>query len=243
MSFDPSGDPPALIACAHGTSSPTGAASVAALVSAVRDRLAPTPVLDAFVDVQSPTPSQALHDHPSAVIVPLLLSPGYHVHVDLAEAAETRPGTIVTAAMGPSSAVTEVLVQRLAELDPPLGTDDVLVLAAAGSSDDRAVAATAAQAQELARALALPDDAVHVGYARASQPALPALLTELRTRYAGQRIVLSAYLLAEGHFLDYLHGLDADVVAAPLLRPECQPPTPLVELIVQHYRDASAHRV
>ena len=73
-------------------------------------------VEDAFVDVQQPDVSSVLDrlgDVHAAVVVPLLLSAGYHVHVDLAREIEklilgahpeTR-GTPMTSARRPRSSL------------------------------------------------------------------------------------------------------------------------------------------
>ena len=77
----------ALVACSHGTRSPVGRAAVASLVSAVR-AASSAPVLDAFVDVHGPYVADVVASvSGGAVVVPLLLAPGYHVRVDIARAA------------------------------------------------------------------------------------------------------------------------------------------------------------
>jgi len=68
----------------------------------------PVEVVGCHVDVEQPDVPSALGDAARAgradraVVVPLLLSAGYHVYVDLAEAAAAAPlPTAVTAALGP----------------------------------------------------------------------------------------------------------------------------------------------
>ena len=108
---------PALVACSHGTRSAAGAAAVAALVSAVRDRLASVEVVDAFVDVQSPSLGDVLGHvgRREAVVVPLLLSAGYHVHHDIADAVAQQGSHRATAPLGPQPALLEILHERLIE--------------------------------------------------------------------------------------------------------------------------------
>ena len=92
-------DAPALIACSHGTASPPGQAAVAALVAAVATARPDLEVHEAFVDVQQPDPAAVLATLPPdrrARLVPLLLSAGYHVFVDLSDIAADRAGTAVT---------------------------------------------------------------------------------------------------------------------------------------------------
>ena len=76
---------PALVVCAHGTRNRSGAAVVDALVAEVADRRPALTVRAAYLDVQQPdlaTVLTGLGDAPT-VVVPLLLSAGFHVHVDI----------------------------------------------------------------------------------------------------------------------------------------------------------------
>ena len=74
-----------LVAVSHGTADPAGQARVQALVDAVAARIT-VPVSLAHVDVQQPEIGAvlaSLAEPADAVVVPLLLTAGYHVHVDL----------------------------------------------------------------------------------------------------------------------------------------------------------------
>ncbi|WP_241975781.1 MULTISPECIES: sirohydrochlorin chelatase [Cryobacterium] len=85
---------PALVGIAHGTSSPAGQAAVAGLMRAVAKAHPDLTVTLGFVDVQHPDTPETLAALPAglpAVVVPLLLSAGYHVHVDLTEAVDAGP--------------------------------------------------------------------------------------------------------------------------------------------------------
>jgi len=78
---------PILIACAHGTSSPHGAAEVNALRDGIAGLRPGLDVREAYVDVQDPDLPAVVAGLPAgvtAVVVPLLLSVGYHVKVDIA---------------------------------------------------------------------------------------------------------------------------------------------------------------
>jgi hypothetical protein len=130
---------PIMIACAHGTSNTQGAAEVNALrdgIAALRPGL---DVREAYVDVQQPDLVDVVAGLPageSAVVVPLLLSVGYHVKVDIARAVKSRPGSAAAAPLGPDPRLAALLDQRLREAGV---TDrDVIVLAAAGSSNPKA---------------------------------------------------------------------------------------------------------
>jgi sirohydrochlorin ferrochelatase len=219
-----------VFAASHGTSSPTGQASVARLVEAVGTRLS-APVVRCHVDVEQPSVPSALAAAPSgtrAIVVPLLLSAGYHVYVDLAEAADESPvGTEVAAALGPDARLAEVLARRLAEAGWLPGSP--VVLAAAGSSDERAVVDCRRAGELLAERLGVP---VSVGFLSAAEPALPEAVAAARAAAAGAPVYVSPYLLAPGYFLDLVDAAGADVVAAPLLTPESTPPE-LVEIVAE----------
>src|SRR6478735_4688167 len=89
---------PVLVAVAHGTSSAAGRSAIGSLVAAVAARRPDLTVRAAFVDVQPPDPAavlSSLHDDAPARLVPLLLSAGYHVYVDLAGAAGSSQASAV----------------------------------------------------------------------------------------------------------------------------------------------------
>jgi len=209
---------PVLVACAHGTRNATGRRLIAELALTAR-RLRPGLVTTAaFVDVQPPTvvgvvAGLAEEDRP-AVVVPLLLSGGYHVHVDIAGAVAAHPSAVAARPLGPDERLVEVLHDRLlaAGADPqdPL---TAVVVAAAGSSDERAVADVEDTADLLQRRWTGP---VTTGYGSAASPRVPDAVAAAR-RGGAERVVVAAYLLAPGHFADKLAGAGADAVTAPLL--------------------------
>ncbi|TFV65595.1 UNVERIFIED_ORG: sirohydrochlorin chelatase [Bacillus sp. AZ43] len=207
-----------LVACAHGTRSPTGRRLVAELALAARARRPGLVTTAAFVDVQPPTVVDVVAglaaEGRAAVVVPLLLSGGYHVHVDIAGAVAGAEGTVAARPLGPDPRLVEVLHERLVQsgADPrdPL---TAVVLAAAGSSDPRSVADVEDTADLLQRSWAGP---VTTGYGSAAQPAVPDAVTAAR-RGGAERVVVASYLLAPGHFHDKLARAGADAVTAPLL--------------------------
>ncbi len=232
---------PALVAASHGTSSVDGRAAVASLVDAVRQSSPRVVVEDAFVDVQQPDVASVLdrlgaaHD---AVVVPLLLSAGYHVHVDLAR--EVRQGSgapVLGAALGPDDRLVEVLADRLAEAG--LRGDDRVVLAAAGSSDTRAVDDCRIVGRRLAARLGRP---VAVGFLSAARPSLADAIARTRATHPVSRVVVSSYLLAPGYFHDLAAAAGGDVTSAPILRPEGAPAPALVDLVLDRYGEAALSR-
>ena len=129
--------------------------------------------------------------------------------------------------------LTSMLAARLRRLSRPLGPDDVVVLAAAGSSHRGSDRATREVAHQLSGRLGRT---VHVGYGAVCAPRLDELVAGLRTSHRGRRIVAASYLLAPGHFHDRVLACGADEVTAPLLDGETPDPR-LVELVVRRFLD------
>ncbi len=223
---------PTLVAVSHGTSSPGGQAAVAGLVDAVRHRLPDVDVRDAFVDVQEPTPDTVLDSSAGpAVVVPLLLAPGFHVHVDIARAVASRSATAAPV-LGPADTITAILLDRLDAVG--LDADDAVVLGVAGSSDVRAHQSVDRAAARLAMRLGRE---VRVGHLGGTGRPLGDVVAEAGV--SGRRVVVATYLLAPGHFADLLHGCAAGVVTAPLLD-DGPPDRRLVQLVVDRYEQAAA---
>ncbi|HUZ23036.1 MAG TPA: sirohydrochlorin chelatase [Streptosporangiaceae bacterium] len=219
---------PTLLAVAHGSKDPAAQETVGVLARQIR-RLAP--VLDvrvAFVQHAEP----ALPDVLSAagantVIVPLLLSTGYHLRTDIARAA-SEVGARVADQLGPDLLLVTALAGRLTQAGVPDGTP--VVLAAGGSSDPAAEADIQAQAALLAERLAVP---VVPAYASAGRPRVPEAVADLRER-TGQPVAVATYLLAPGHFHDQLQHAGARWVTAPLGGHPA-----MAGLVIDRYRTAS----
>jgi len=212
------GTAPVLVACAHGTRNPTGRRLIAELALAARTLRPGLVTTAAFVDVQPPTVIDVVAslsaEGRAAVVVPLLLSGGYHVHVDIAGAVANAEAAVAARPLGPDPRLVDVLRDRLVQA----GADSdhrgtAVVLAAAGSSDVRAVADVGSTAALLQRSWAGP---VTTGYGSAARPTVPDAVAAAR-RAGAERVVVAAYLLAPGHFHDKLAGAGADAVTAPLL--------------------------
>lgn len=225
---------PVLVACAHGTRSPTGRRLIAELALAARDLRPGLATTAAFVDVQPPTVADVVAglsaEGRPAVVVPLLLSGGYHVHVDIAGAVGGADSAVAARPLGPDPRLVDVLRDRLVQA----GTDPgdprtAVVLAAAGSSDVRAVADVERTAALLQRSWAGP---VTTGYGSAATPAVPDAVEAAR-RAGADRVVVAAYLLAPGHFHDKLAAAGADAVTSPLL------PDPRIATVLLDRYDAA----
>jgi len=235
---------PTLLAVAHGSRHPAAAATITALVRQV-ERLAP--VLDiqvAFVQHAEPTLADALDAAgQDLVIVPLLLSTGYHLTTDIrgavtanetaSAAGVTGPRGTVLRVAGPDATPPRVAAPPGAgpRVAGPLGPDQLLVtalstrLAEAGAPPGTPVVLAAAgssdplaAAQVAAQAALLADDLgvpVVPAFAAAGRPTVPEAVAGLRASTEGP-VAVATYLLAPGQFHDRLAESGADWVTEPL---------------------------
>ena len=216
---------PRLLLAAHGTESGAGSRTLAAF----RDALASArPTLDVslcFLDVARPSLADALdatRDAPT-VVVPLLLSTGYHVESDIPAVVDGRPAVRVTAHLGPDPLVIEAVADRLPP--SPAGT---VALVGVGSSRPAAAAELRTAAALLAERLALPVTAL----------TLAADVTDALRALPGD-VAVASYLLAEGRFSDRL-AEQARAAGAVAVAPPLGAHPALVRLVLSRY-DA-AHR-
>lgn len=202
---------------AHGTRNPHGVKMIGDLAAAMAGTLDET-VRVAFVDVLDPMPDEVLRtlrDEP-VVVVPALLSSGYHVRRDVPRyvAAAGHPAVTVTRALGPAAELARVMLDRLVEAGWRPG--DHVVFAAAGTRDRHGQRELEAAAAMLS---ALLGGRATIAFAAASTgcgyPSVPEAVYRAR-RAGAQRVAVASYLLAEGLFQDRLREAGADLVAAPL---------------------------
>ena len=223
---------PILVACAHGTSNPDGKAAIRRVVDELRAARPGVTVLEAYVDVHGPELPEVVAGLPAgapAVVVPLLLSVGYHVKVDIGRAVKSRERTTAAAPLGPDPRLARVLAERLGQVG--LGPDDAVVLAAAGSSNP----AAADDVENLADMLRhIVPNRILAAYGASAEPSVPDAVAELRAEEVG-RIVVASYLLAPGYFHDQLAKAGADAVAPPLL-----PAPEIAEIAVERFDAALA---
>jgi sirohydrochlorin ferrochelatase len=228
---------PALVACAHGTRAPAGRRTMALLRLDVARARPGLDVVAAHLDVHKPALDDVVHRLATArrpmVVVPLLLSSGYHVRVDIGRAAEKAAGFAVpAAALGPEPVLLDVLQQRLAECGAR--PDDAIVMAAAGSSDPRATADVEQVASWLGEARGVP---VTPAYLAAASPTVPDAVAAARRAYPGRGVTIATYLLAPGLFSARLDAAGADRVAAPLA-----PHPSLAGLVLRRFDEAREAR-
>ncbi|MET0931292.1 MAG: CbiX/SirB N-terminal domain-containing protein [Aeromicrobium sp.] len=220
-----------LVATSHGTDVPAARLAIKALVEAVQEAAPHVDVHEAFVDVQMPRVDTVvdLVDGP-AVIVPLLLAPGFHVRVDIRGAAE-RPWVTAASTLGPDDRLTATLLRRLAEAGAT--HDDVVVLGASGSTDTDALDSIDVAARMLGDAWGTPVEAGHVGGS-----GVPIADVVRRAAATGRRVVVASYLVAPGYFFDRLGASGADVVTRPLLDGTQADPD-LVSLVLDRFAEAA----
>jgi len=230
---------PVLIACAHGTRNAEGQAAIRRVMAEIETLRPGLRVVEAYVDVQEPELGgvvEGLPEGTAAVVVPLLLSTGFHIKVDVPKAIKSRAEVVAARPLGPDPRLAELLATHLRAAG--LQENDGVLLAAAGSSlPDGSV-----DSEEQGRLLGeLLPNKVRVAYGASAQPTVPDGVASLRAELAADggtgRVFIASYLLATGYFHDQLAKAGADVVAAPLL------PSPvLAEIALERYDAVLASR-
>lgn len=225
---------PTLVFCSHGTRSAAGQAAIRALADEVRMLLPDVEVVETFVDVQEPSIDKVLAEVTAdrqAVVVPVLLSTGYHTRVDIARAvAAHSERAVATPVLGPHDLLALVLEERLSAIADD--GDHAIVLAAAGSTDPAAAEDVARMASRLSECL---HATVTVGYAAGAEPTIIDAVAAARAAGA-LRVVAASYVLAPGHFANVVASSGADIVTAPLA-----PDPRIAAIIMERYRTALSH--
>ena len=208
-----------LVTVAHGTRHATGNAVAAEVTRAAGQRLGGEAVTS-YVELCTPLFASVMDATVEpTVVVPLLLSTGYHVRHDLPDAVSAASADVRMAGpLGPDLLLARVMVQRLVEAGATPGQPVVMV--AAGSHDPLA-------SDDLA-------DAVVLLAAAWGGPVRLATLAGLGPRpeqVVRRGDVVATYLLAEGHFSTRARetclALGATAVADPI-----GPHPLLVDLVV-----------
>ena len=222
-----------LLAVAHGSRDPAARQCVLSLTSRVARSADGVTVRTAFVQNAQPSLADGMDDAATlagadgVVVVPLLLSSGYHLSSDIAGAARAA-GVPGARPLGPDARLVRALSDRLREAGVP-GQVPV-VLATAGSSDPRALADTRRQAAMLAAHRHAP---VVAGFATAARPTVDEAVAFLAD-VTGQPVAVAAYLLAPGLFHDRLRLSTGTWVSGPI------GDHPVVgELILDRFRDTA----
>ncbi|HEX7188350.1 MAG TPA: sirohydrochlorin chelatase [Actinomycetes bacterium] len=205
---------PPLVAVAHGSRDPAAARTTETLLAEVRRQRPGLDVHVSYLDHVSPRLSEVLAVLDDAVVVPLLLGAAYHSRIDVPAAIADAGAVAVQAdVLGPDPRLLDALERRLSEAGVPIGDrDTAVVLAAAGSTDDTAVA----DVRSLAQAWAGRGWwAVEPAFASAARPTVEEAVETLRARGA-PGIAVASYLLFPGLFADRLNEAGADVTSGVL---------------------------
>ncbi|WP_084518119.1 sirohydrochlorin chelatase [Microtetraspora niveoalba] len=201
-----------LVLAAHGARDARWAEVMDRVAARVRLARPGTPVELGFLELSAPPLAEALaRARGPVVVVPLLLTGGYHAYVDLpAVVARARPDAVVAGHLGPHPLLASVLARRLASAG--LRPCDTVVLGAAGSCDRDALADARAAARLLAVRLSRP---VTAAFVASGTPPIAEALDRARSGPA-PRVAVASYLLAPGFFHDRLKECGADLVSEPL---------------------------
>jgi sirohydrochlorin ferrochelatase len=229
---------PPLVLAAHGSPHPDHAASILELRDAIGRR---GDVHVGWLDFAEPDLAGAValarestNDRLSAaeqrsrrrgavVVVPLLLAAGYHAKVDIPRMLSGLRRVLLTPPLGPDPLLAAAVARRLSDVGTP--REDPVVLAAAGSSDEYAVA----QVEQVAEYLrALRSGPVRTGFLSGEGPPLAKVVRDLAA--GDDPVTVATYLLSPGALADRVREVSRaagayKVTAAIAVAPE------LVELI------------
>ncbi|MCX4908888.1 sirohydrochlorin chelatase [Streptomyces sp. NBC_00878] len=213
--------PPTLVLVGHGSRDPRALSTIRTLLDRIRDLRPGLPVRLGHIELNEPLLPDTLAELGTgdAVLVPLLLSRGYHVKQDIPEAAAaSRARTRIAAPLGPHPLLVETLYERLVEagwrapLDHAERRASGVVLAAAGSRDPDAAVDTRRTAALLAERLGVP---VVPAYASAAAPTVPAAVRALAAR-GRHRVAVASYFTAPGRFSTECAAAAPWIAASPL---------------------------
>lgn len=202
---------------AHGSPDPRFAATVEALATLVSTARPAVSVAIGYLE-HGPPDLRTVADAES-IIVPLLLTSGFHVRTDIPSQA---PRGTVARPLGPDPRIAGVLTRRLREAG--WRGESPVALAATGSSDPRALDDVRQMAALLTAALGV---AVTAAFLSDGSP-------QLADIDAG---AVATYLLAPGRFADVVASNGAPIVAAPLGADSV-----LADIVLDRYDDARRAR-
>ncbi|GAB3581766.1 hypothetical protein GCM10027579_10420 [Calidifontibacter terrae] len=162
--------------------------------------------------------------HDSVTVVPLLLSYGFHLEVDVAAAIAPHPNARSTGQLGPHPVLADVLADRLTEAGARSG--EPVVLAVAGSSRP----AARHDAEQMRQLLSSRwGGSVGLGFLSAVTPTVADALLD------SPAAAVAAYLIGPGFFQRKLAQVAAEVGTACIAQPLGADPR-LADLVVAAYR-------
>ena len=224
----------ALVICAHGTDDPEGRQTTLDIAAAAAARLPDVRVSCAYVDVQEPSLDAEVARLVAAgrrvAVVPVLLTTGFHVRVDVGRAERAHPGHVASSGpLGPHPLLVEALRGRL--LESGAAPDATVVVAVAGSRREDAREAGLSVGAALAGRWVGP---VSVGFLAAAEPLLPDAVAAARAASPGP-VVVASYLTGRGFFHRLAGQAGGDVLTEPLADHPA-----LIDLVIQRFHEASA---
>lgn len=234
---------PALVVVAHGSRDPRTLSTVHQLLDRVREQRPGLPVHLGHIELNQPLLPDTLASlgDAEAVLVPLLLSRGYHVKRDIPEMAAAAPArTRVAAPLGPHPLLVETLYARLVEagwrtrMDEETRRTSAVVLAAAGSRDPDAAVDTRRTAHLLAARLGVP---VVPAFASAATPTVDTAVRALAAR-GRHRVAVASYFTAPGLFATQCAQKAPWIASAPLGTHPA-----MADLLLHRYDQAMAAQV
>lgn len=215
---------PDLVVVAHGSRDPRALATVTALLARVRELRPGLTVRLGHIELNEPLLGDTLAAATgSAVLVPLLLSRGYHVKHDIPEAAAEAPhlDTRLAAPLGPHPLLVDALHERLVEAGWPADLGRAgrrtggVVLAAAGSRDPDSATDTRRTADLLAQRLGVPVVPAYATPTAAAPLSVPAAVRALAAR-GRHRTAVASYFTAPGRFATQCADAAPWITSAPL---------------------------
>jgi len=192
---------PRLVTVAHGTRFSAGNEVARVITAQASRRLGRLPAVASYVELSTPAFDSVMAGNESpAVVVPLLLSTGYHMRTDLPAAIEaSRAPVRMARALGPHPLLAEVMCLRLRASGARRG--DPVVLVGAGSRDTDADIDLASAGRLLRARWGAPVRVATVGgTGRPASEVIP------EARVDG-RVAVVPYLLAPGHFHDRIRAV------------------------------------
>lgn len=217
--------PRPLLIALHGSPHPGAATFGDQLVAAVAERLPGVHVGPAWVDRRVRTIDEALASVREAVVVPAFLTAGYHVGLDVPDAAAEVRGVTITGHVGP--ALLGAVADRVREAG---GHGDAIVMAAAGSNRPEAIAELERAAAGLGRLFGVE---ARVGVCYGDGASVEAVAEGLAAEGYSD-VTVASFFLAPGLYAHRLGELNVARVAAHVgVHPD------LVDAIVGFYRAAA----
>ena len=221
---------PNLVAVAHGTRNPAGPPVVDALMAQVRRRLPHVEVRTSYVELNEPLFADVIKEQTRpTVVVPLLLSTGYHTNHDLPEMiGEAAVPVRLARTLGPHPLLAAVMCQRLQAAGARRG--DAVVMIAAGSNDADGLVDTIAAGRLLESHWGAPVKVAHLtGRGQRVTEAVEPLWAE-----GHRRIAATPYLLAPGFFLKKART-QASIAGCTVIGDELGHHGLVAELVVRRY--------